>query len=133
MDPSTPDQERRYVEDFEAAASYTDTTEDFVTHKVFHNLFKRGLGAGSARLKHDEIMRRPHIRLHWNNAEVQERAYLADTYNDTPAASPYNLATLPLASGQPTALNSWAWVKTLGTWLISHVSVARASSRARTL
>lgn len=44
VDPSTPDQERRYVEDFEAAASYADTTEGFVTHKVFHNLFKRGLG-----------------------------------------------------------------------------------------
>ena len=88
VDPSTPDQERRYVEDFEAAASYTDTTEGFVTHKVFHNLFKRGLGAGSARLKHDEIMRRPHIRLHWNNAEAQERAYLADTYNDTARGEP---------------------------------------------
>ena len=88
LEPSTPAEEERYFEDFEAAASYSEGNQGFVNYKAFHNLFKRGLGNGPARLKHEEVMRRPHVRLHWNNAEDQERHYLKDLDTDTMRGKP---------------------------------------------
>ena len=80
----TPEEERRYLADFENAASYDNAgNPGFVKYKNYHVIFKRGL-SGTTRLKHDTIMRRPHIAALWESAESAERLYLADLQQDTP-------------------------------------------------
>ena len=77
LDP-TPEEERRYLADFENAASYENAgNPGFVKYKNYHVIFKRGLSS-TTRLKHDTIMRRPHIAALWDFAESAERSYLAD-------------------------------------------------------
>ena len=83
MDP-TPEEERRYLADFENAASNENAgNPGFVKYKNYHVIFKRGLSS-TTRLKHDTIMRRPHIAALWDFAESAERSYLADLQQDTP-------------------------------------------------
>jgi hypothetical protein len=83
LDPPTQEDQRRYIDDFESAAGYTPGDPGFVKYKVFHVLFKRGLGSTTARSKHDEIMRRPHVKLLWAAAETQQRYYMADLTTDS--------------------------------------------------
>jgi len=83
LDPPTQEDQRRYIDDFESAAGYTPGDPGFVKYKVFHVLFKRGLGSTTARSKHDEIMRRPHVKLLWAAAEKQQRSYMEDLTTDS--------------------------------------------------
>ena len=71
------------MDDYESAAGYSLTDAGFIKLKVFHTLYKRGLGSGSARLRHDEIMRRPHIKALWDLCENDEHNYMLDLTTDT--------------------------------------------------
>ena len=94
LEPPTQVDERRFIDDYESAAA---ASPGFIKMKIFHTLYKRGLCTGSARIRHDEILRRPHIKVLWDTAQAQETKYMADMSKPIPAhtqaVQPGNFAT----------------------------------------
>ena len=82
-DDATNASKKQFVEDFEDAASYSALDPGFVRYKVFHTLIKKAFGSGLARQRYEELLRRPHLRQLWKNAEAQEAAYMRDLTTDS--------------------------------------------------
>ena len=78
LEPPTQADKQRFVDGYESAAQYTAASPDFAKLKIFHTLC-------IARIRHDEILRRPHNKVLWDAAQAQEVKCMADMSKPTPA------------------------------------------------